>query len=166
MFASPGKKKRRLSTVRAIDCSLTTSMDWPMSTVLGMLPRVPLTYSATSWTVNICSNSSKISGKLFNSAAWGREAQQENRKGILYGTCGITCFKGATPTCIKTLEVKKYIYVALSWVTHKISPKNEASSLSSNHSYHPISLFSLEQALTAYQLLENTSSRLSGLVDA
>lgn len=68
-IVSPGKKKRRLSTVRAIDCSLTTSIDWPMSTVLGMLPRVPLTYSATSWTVNICSSSSKISGKLFNSAA-------------------------------------------------------------------------------------------------
>lgn len=79
-FGSPGKKNRRLSTVRAIDCSLTTSIDWPMSTVLGMLPRVPLTYSATSWTVNICSSSSKISGKLFNSAAL--RGKQKHRAAI------------------------------------------------------------------------------------
>lgn len=78
-FVSPGKKKRRLSTVRAMDCSLTTSMDWPMSTVLGMLPKVPLTYSATSWTVNICSSSSKISGKLFNNAAWGDKPRTGRR---------------------------------------------------------------------------------------
>lgn len=93
MFVSPGKKKSRLSTVRAIDWSLTTSMDWPMSTVLGMLPSVPLTYSATSWTVNICSSSSKMSGKLFNSAAYGgrdgdtqrNNLQHTNMKKCLYG---------------------------------------------------------------------------------
>lgn len=78
-FVSPGKKNRRLSTVRAMDCSLTTSIDCPMSTVLGMLPKVPLTYSATSWTVNICSSSSNISGKLFNSVAWGGGEQRTQR---------------------------------------------------------------------------------------
>lgn len=56
--------------MRAIDCSLTTSMDCPMCTVLGMLPRVPRTNSATSCTVNICNSSSKIAGKEFSRAAW------------------------------------------------------------------------------------------------
>lgn len=67
----PGKEKSRLSTVRAMDCSLTTSMDCPMCTVDGMLPRVPRTNSATSCTVNICSSSSKMAGNEFKSAAWG-----------------------------------------------------------------------------------------------
>lgn len=71
MFELPGKEKSLLSTVRAMDCSLTTSMDWPMCTVDGMLPRVPRTNSATSCTVNIWSSSSKIAGKEFNRAAWG-----------------------------------------------------------------------------------------------
>lgn len=65
----PGKEKSRLSTVRAMDCSLTTSMDCPMCTVDGMLPRVPRTNSATSCTVNICSSSSKMAGNEFNRAA-------------------------------------------------------------------------------------------------
>lgn len=68
----PGKEKSLLSTVRAMDCSLTTSMDCPICTVDGMLPRVPRTNSATSCTVNICSSSSKIAGNEFNRAAWGR----------------------------------------------------------------------------------------------
>lgn len=68
---SPEKEKRRLSTVRAMDWSFTTSMDWPMCTVLGMLPRVPRTNSATSCTVNICSSSSKMAGNEFSSAACG-----------------------------------------------------------------------------------------------
>lgn len=55
--------------MRAMDCSLTTSIDCPMCTVLGMLPRVPLTNSATSCTVNICNSSSKIAGKEFSKAA-------------------------------------------------------------------------------------------------
>ena len=50
----PEKENRRLSTVLAMDCSFTTSIDCPMCTVLGMLPRVPLTNSDTSCTVNIC----------------------------------------------------------------------------------------------------------------
>lgn len=65
----PEKEKRRLSTVLAMDCSFTTSIDCPMCTVLGMLPRVPLTNSATSCTVNICSSSSKMAGKELRSAA-------------------------------------------------------------------------------------------------
>lgn len=68
--ALPEKENSRLSTVRAIDCSLTTSIDCPMCTVLGMLPRVPRTNSATSCTVNICNSSSKIAGKEFNKAAY------------------------------------------------------------------------------------------------
>lgn len=55
--------------MRAMDWSLTTSMDWPMCTVLGMLPRVPRTNSATSCTVNICSSSSKMAGNEFSRAA-------------------------------------------------------------------------------------------------
>lgn len=55
--------------MRAMDWSLTTSIDCPMCTVLGMLPRVPLTNSATSCTVNICNSSSKIAGKEFSKAA-------------------------------------------------------------------------------------------------
>lgn len=66
---APGKEKSLLSTVRAMDCSLTTSMDCPMCTVDGMLPRVPRTNSATSCTVNICSSSSKMAGKEFSRAA-------------------------------------------------------------------------------------------------
>lgn len=61
--------------------------------------------------------------------------------------------------------LKKHTALSLS-DTHKISPKNQALSSKTNHSYHPIALFSHKPALNAYQLLENTSSRLSGLVDA
>lgn len=73
----PGKEKSLLSTVRAMDCSLTTSMDCPMCTVDGMLPSVPRTNSATSCTVNICSSSSKMAGNEFNRAAWGRRGRDE-----------------------------------------------------------------------------------------
>lgn len=65
----PGKEKSLLSTVRAMDCSFTTSMDCPMCTVDGMLPKVPRTNSATSCTVNMCSSSSKMAGKEFSRAA-------------------------------------------------------------------------------------------------
>lgn len=74
---TPGKEKSLLSTVRAMDCSLTTSMDCPMCTVDGMLLRVPRTNSATSCTVNICSSSSKMAGNEFNRAAWGRRGREE-----------------------------------------------------------------------------------------
>lgn len=40
-----------------------------MCTVLGMLPRVPLTNSATSCTVNICRSSSNIAGNELRRAA-------------------------------------------------------------------------------------------------
>lgn len=91
----PGKENNLLSTVRAMDCSFTTSIDWPMCTVLGMLPKVPLTNSATSCTVNICSNSSKMAGKELSRAAWcGRKEQKTKR-------CLLTCF-GVVLTLLST----------------------------------------------------------------
>lgn len=82
--------------MRAIDCSLTTSMDWPMCTVLGMLPRVPLTNSATSCTVNICNSSSKIAGKEFSRAAWKKLMKKLNN---LNSATAAKC--GETETTVK-----------------------------------------------------------------
>lgn len=74
----PGKENNLLSTVRAMDCSFTTSIDWPIWTVLGMLPKVPLTNSATSCTVNICRSSSKMAGKELSRAAWRERKVTKN----------------------------------------------------------------------------------------
>lgn len=81
----PGKENNLLSTVRAMDCSFTTSIDWPMCTVLGMLPKVPLTNSATSCTVNICNNSSKMAGKELSRAAWsGQKGKDKTMFGNVF----------------------------------------------------------------------------------
>lgn len=86
----PEKENRRLSTVLAMDCSFTTSIDCPMCTVLGMLPSVPLTNSATSCTVNICSSSSKMVGKELSSAACGSKAVVSSK----FSLCLSYMFKG------------------------------------------------------------------------
>lgn len=74
--------------MRAMDCSLTTSIDCPMCTVLGMLPRVPLTNSATSCTVNICNSSSKIAGKEFSKAACKKQMKNVKTLNPLTATKG------------------------------------------------------------------------------
>ena len=66
--------------MRAIDCSLTTSMEWPMCRVEGMQPRAPRTNSHTSCTENTCRSSSKIAGKELSRAACRGEERDEEEE--------------------------------------------------------------------------------------